>query len=730
MDALDIPIAGAGEDTLERKCFAESISRALIEEDGSPRGVVLGLTGSWGAGKSSVLNLVDEAVQKLELETTVVVRFDPWIFSSRDDLVARFFEELLAALAEKAKTTPSLEDKAKGLGAQIWRYSKDTMVAGASFAANVFVAPGAGKMVDAAGKKLPDGQRQEAPRSLHGQREALRQALNETDLAIIVLIDELDRVENADVRAVAQLVKSVADFDSISYLIAYDRARVIEALGDGDAQRGAAYLEKIVQYEIALPPATIEDLVRMVRALLGRLSEAGLVALPADWEDSAGRLEALLTGVFSEGLIASPRLVKRWIAHFAAIEPAMRGEIDWIDLFAWSGLSVLDPDFAASIAATAVHAVYSGVNDGGVPTSTSASELDDHGRRYGWIDFGRLRSARLPRESPSVQLSRLVFESSEHRGLSDYKQRDDLCKEGLADPRRIFFPRVLALQSGFGSHPRAPTFAESRAVAEDLGKLGDALLRIAKDENAARVFSDALIWDDALSALEVEKLWLPALRHVGLLSRGDLRARLAAQALAGPVFSRALIGLLVRGAMAPDRFEALIEAEAPQGPSDVLIGVLARHGESGAPLEGLSIDVDAFVLKERQSLSAYLTRHVETGNIYAECANSDWMELIDWTPENAAAQHAWLADHATFERFLWSVLGRTTKETALGLPLDPNPLLRASRAASHLGRDWFERRTEDFARVTFDGNEASVEEKAILARAQQFLAKEIDQATP
>lgn len=60
---------------------------------------------------------------------------------------------------------------------------------------------------------------------------------------IVVLIDELDRVESEEIRTVAQLVRSVADFPGVSYLLAYDRERVAQALGGENAERGQAYLE-------------------------------------------------------------------------------------------------------------------------------------------------------------------------------------------------------------------------------------------------------------------------------------------------------------------------------------------------------------------------------------------------------------------------------------------------------------------------------------------------------
>ena len=47
------------------------------------------------------------------------------------------------------------------------------------------------------------------------------------------LIDELDRIEDEGMKIVAQLVRSVADFPGIFYVLAYDAERVMRALGEG-----------------------------------------------------------------------------------------------------------------------------------------------------------------------------------------------------------------------------------------------------------------------------------------------------------------------------------------------------------------------------------------------------------------------------------------------------------------------------------------------------------------
>jgi hypothetical protein len=90
--------------------------------------------------------------------------------------------------------------------------------------------------------------------SLSGHYKTISVALGKVEHPIVVFIDDIDRLESAEIQAVFRLVKVVADFPNIVYVLAFDPDRVTEALktifGDGQS-----YLEKIVQVPLTLPKA-------------------------------------------------------------------------------------------------------------------------------------------------------------------------------------------------------------------------------------------------------------------------------------------------------------------------------------------------------------------------------------------------------------------------------------------------------------------------------------------
>ena len=52
----------------------------------------IGLYGQWGTGKTSLVNMILEEIK--ENEKVVIVRFEPWNFSSTNQLLEQFFVHL------------------------------------------------------------------------------------------------------------------------------------------------------------------------------------------------------------------------------------------------------------------------------------------------------------------------------------------------------------------------------------------------------------------------------------------------------------------------------------------------------------------------------------------------------------------------------------------------------------------------------------------------------------
>jgi len=346
----DRAITDAESDALERSSFVSSLMKTLVHTDFDAEGnvaarkstgLVIGLTGEWGLGKSSVLNMLSVELKKMD--NVVVATLNPWLFKGRDELIQAYFNSLREALGQSAG------EKVRAVQGQLERYKTSIEVTGSTAAALVdlyvtggvatafwkkWIAKGFGALIK--------------PNDLSAtqERETLEVKLAEANVVVVVLIDELDRVEDDEVRAVAQLVKAVGDIKGISYLVAYDTDRVAQALGTGDSiedrqRSGESYLEKIIQFSIPLRPLFDTD----ARAFLQTSLRNNGVELPEAAQDYQAEIFEQLLGV-----IRTPREIKRLIGAFSVFEEMLRGEICPYDLLGYCWLIAKSPGVRQLIA--------------------------------------------------------------------------------------------------------------------------------------------------------------------------------------------------------------------------------------------------------------------------------------------------------------------------------------------------------------------------------------------
>jgi energy-coupling factor transporter ATP-binding protein EcfA2 len=320
------PINTPDQDKLERRGFIARLCHAVIDRNTKKAtGAIIGITGPWGSGKSSILNLLDQYI-KADYPDAIVVRFDPWLISGRNDLISEFITELIAELRQ----APNGKQRFKKTITKLVGY-------GNTLTPLADLLPYGGAVKDAL-KIAKD--HFDRDKSVHEQRHDLIDTLSEISAPIIVLIDELDRVEDEEIRIVAQLVRAIADFPGMSYILAYDVERVIRALaGSEKLEKGRAYLEKIVQLQVPLPVLIDDEIHRLIEADLDDLCAAGLI--PSN-RLSIERYVGL-RGLLVPRLIATPRDAKRLTATFRTLLYMLSGEVDWIDLMGYCALLVKAP---------------------------------------------------------------------------------------------------------------------------------------------------------------------------------------------------------------------------------------------------------------------------------------------------------------------------------------------------------------------------------------------------
>src|SRR5262249_53983648 len=121
---VERPIEAERDDRLLRQDFVSRLLGALIEPEGRATGIVLGLTGPGGSGKSSILNMVAERAEANHPATTIVT-FNPWLAKRRNGRAHCFFSEVEGGAGGRSKKPPPRaggEIEGPGAGIlQIWQ---------------------------------------------------------------------------------------------------------------------------------------------------------------------------------------------------------------------------------------------------------------------------------------------------------------------------------------------------------------------------------------------------------------------------------------------------------------------------------------------------------------------------------------------------------------------------------------------------------------------------------
>ncbi len=162
------------------------------------------------------------------------------------------------------------------------------------------------------------------PESMETRKNQLLTKLTANKISVIVILDEIDRLSDEEIRGIIQVIKALSDFPNFSYLLAYDPDRVAKALGGADLKFGHSYLEKIVQVQTRLPRISDE---RMKHFIKGQFQ---------DYPDTDLVLGEILERVVPE-ILYTPRDARRFAAAFAA-RKAVLEEVEIRDLLLYCAL--------------------------------------------------------------------------------------------------------------------------------------------------------------------------------------------------------------------------------------------------------------------------------------------------------------------------------------------------------------------------------------------------------
>jgi len=331
----DQPIKSYKEDILGRHPFAQSLANAILSYQAKDS-IVIGLFGAWGSGKTSIINMALEHIDlvsknKIDNEKPIIIRFNPWNYSDQNQLVTQFFRQLSVALRR-----PNYAMDAKKAGKRLETYAKffepfaliPTVGPIASILSKVF------KNIGSATKSWGDLKSND----LNAIRAELNELLGKQPHRIIVVIDDIDRLNNTEIRQIFQLIKSLGDFPNTIYLLAFDKNVVINALKKVQEGSGAEYLEKVVQIPFEIPLISKQEVERLLFSQLDEL----IKDIPENKWDQTYWGNICHSGL--KYFFRNIRDVTRYINSLRFNFEMVKGEVNTIDFLAITGIQVFIPE--------------------------------------------------------------------------------------------------------------------------------------------------------------------------------------------------------------------------------------------------------------------------------------------------------------------------------------------------------------------------------------------------
>ncbi len=299
------------QDLLGYTVHASLLKNVVTNEKNLP--ITVGLYGDWGSGKSSILKILEEQLNKED--DTVVVYFDGWSFESFDDAKMALIQGIVDALEKDERFLEKVKDNAEGAydalkqafvklrksinWMRVLKFSATAIVpvataamtGGASLIIPLLLEAFKDHKGDLADLLTGDKAEQFLKDAINAENEEKKyEAVREfredfEDLIkksrqgkIVILIDDLDRCLPRHIIENLEAIKLFLDVPKTAFVIAADSfivsnaikseyKDIIDAAGVEGKNIGDAYMEKFIQLPYKIPslsPKEVETYVTLL----------------------------------------------------------------------------------------------------------------------------------------------------------------------------------------------------------------------------------------------------------------------------------------------------------------------------------------------------------------------------------------------------------------------------------------------------------------------------------
>lgn len=255
---VDVAIKNENGDVLNRGNFAEKLAKSIIDYS-EPYPLTIGLTGSWGSGKTSIINLTLNYIKKSQLNNNyIIVHFNPWFFSNQKNLFLQFFKQIINALTNKEKESESIVKRT--INPQRTLFKKTGIEALEDYSNYIRL-----NLDETFENTTPNVNPILTDDYLGFYKKECDKYFERLNLKVIVVIDDIERLIDSEINQIFTLVKSLANFKNFIYLLSFDKNIVAKSLDGLHSEQGDTFIDKIIQIPIVIPALTESKLNELIQ---------------------------------------------------------------------------------------------------------------------------------------------------------------------------------------------------------------------------------------------------------------------------------------------------------------------------------------------------------------------------------------------------------------------------------------------------------------------------------
>lgn len=222
------------KDSFGRRNYAKSIV-SEIRKTVNKRAFNIAVTGAWGSGKTSFLNLIkgemDREVDDKKVKF-ITVNYNPWDF--KEDKIIGL--DLLKTISHELANEKELQEKFKSLMVSLqgvdespWYKVIPNLLIGFS-----------------------------TEKSINDYREEIGKALQDQDKKLVIFLDDLDRLDGDEILEVFKTIRNSFNIANTFFILGFDTDYVVDQIegkvkGNVAKDRAVEYLDKIFQMQLFMP---------------------------------------------------------------------------------------------------------------------------------------------------------------------------------------------------------------------------------------------------------------------------------------------------------------------------------------------------------------------------------------------------------------------------------------------------------------------------------------------